>query len=203
MRFFLFFFFLILQTIPAFSSSFRILDKEKIHGYYRNGDFDKVILGLNGFLKSGKKCSPNDSAFLEKHLAVVYAANPTTRELGRYHMHKMLSINPNADLIDMFVGEEVDGVFEKVLKEFSLSQAKVIDSTARKDPNPVPAPAQPRPPSNRTLIATEENNPTWNQASTWIGGGAAIALVAASLFYSSMQKESSDKTYVVPAIAAQ
>jgi hypothetical protein len=109
----------------ALAAPNRGLDLEKIHAQYRNGDFDKVIKDLDGFLKSGRKCPRSDSLFLEKHLAVVYAANPATRELGRYHMHKLLDLSPSAEILDMFVGEEVDNVFEKVRKEHALSKGVV------------------------------------------------------------------------------
>ncbi|HKP94351.1 MAG TPA: hypothetical protein VJ385_01220, partial [Fibrobacteria bacterium] len=101
----------------------RALDQVRIHANYHDGEFDKVIKELEAFLKSGRACAPAESVFLEKHLAVVYAANPGTRELGRYHMFRLLDLAPGSDLLDMFVGEEVDAVFEKVRKEYSLRTA--------------------------------------------------------------------------------
>jgi hypothetical protein len=38
-------------------------------------------------------------------------------------MHRLLDLEPRADLIDMYIGEEVDGVFEKVRKEHALRAA--------------------------------------------------------------------------------
>src|SRR4051812_15022859 len=93
-----------LCAFRAAAAPARPLDQGRIHSNYHNGDFDKVIRELEGFLKSGKPCPRADSLFLEKHLAVVYAANPGTRELGRYHMFRMLDLAPGSDLLDMFVG---------------------------------------------------------------------------------------------------
>jgi hypothetical protein len=135
----------------------KALDQSRIHAFYHDGEFDKVIQALEAFSKSGKTCSSGDSVFLEKHLAVVYAANPGTRELGRYHMFRMLDIAPGADLLDMFVGEEVDGVFDKVRKEHALRlaakrgaksetvQSRPASMTASWDALPESAPAPSKP----------------------------------------------------------
>ena len=96
------------------------LDQARIHSYYTDGEFDKVIKDLEAFSKSRRACTHAESVFVEKHLSVVYAAHPGTRELGRYHMYRLLDLSPGSDLLDMFVGEEVGGVFEKVGKEYAL-----------------------------------------------------------------------------------
>jgi hypothetical protein len=96
------------------------LDCARVHADYQNGDFEKAIRSLETFIKSGRPCPRADSVFIAKHLAVIYASNPDTRERGRYYMLRMLDMAPDADLLDMFVGEEVDGVFGKVRREFDL-----------------------------------------------------------------------------------
>lgn len=191
----------------------RSFDLERIHGEYRNGDFDKVIQDLTRFLKSGRKCLRSDSIFLEKHLAVVYAANPATRELGRYHMHQLLDISSSADLIDMFVGEEVDYVFEKVRKEHFLTA--VVPNPQRPQPKTalvLPAPIQvktetlpvaaPTPSvAEVPLVSGKESDGTWSDTAVLIGAGTALALVAFTLYYSASPKETPSKTYVIPAAA--
>lgn len=131
----------------------RGLDQRLIHGYYNDGEFDRVISVLTDYGK-GCQCTRQDSVFAEKHLAVVYAANPSTRELGRYHMFLMLDLAPGTDLLDMFVGEEVDAVFEKVRKEHTVrAVAKKPDAKrpvasaflASRWAAPRPAPAKPAP----------------------------------------------------------
>ncbi|MDB5051706.1 MAG: hypothetical protein JWO30_4777 [Fibrobacteres bacterium] len=280
----------------------RPLDQGRIRSYYHDGEFDKVIKDLEGFLKSGKSCPSADSLFIEKHLAVVYAANPGTRELGRYHMFRMLDLAPGSDLLDMFVGEEVDAVFEKVRKEYSLRTAakkpapaavakaaaplpsapkvaarqpiraplpaaKPVRAAAAPVPakpawetaaaipvaakssweNPgagkpkpvretVPAPAPAKPswdsfvPKTAGAPAPAGSTPNlsgqtaasgsgtatsgsrqdavefhsssasaWKEPGLWIGGGAALAVVAFTLFYSGSSHAPDSKTYFVPA----
>jgi hypothetical protein len=100
-------------------------DRDRVHADYEGGDFDRVIRALERFRDSGRPCGRADSLFMEKHLGVVYAANPATRERGRYHFLRMLAIEPGADLLDMFVGDEVDGIFGKVRREFALTGASM------------------------------------------------------------------------------
>ena len=38
-----------------------------------------------------------------KHLAVVYTANPQTREKGKYFMRRLPALLPTAKLVDMYV----------------------------------------------------------------------------------------------------
>lgn len=130
----------------------RPLDRARVHGLYQDGEFEKVVGELASYGKGACACTRDDSVFAEKHLAVVLAANPVTRELGRYHMHRLLELAPRADLLDMYIGEEVDGVFEKVRKEHALREADpapkpgaVRKPGAEDRPSPRAAAAQPAP----------------------------------------------------------
>lgn len=132
------------HTLFAAPSPARPFDRGRIHADYQAGDFEKVIAVLEKFSDTGRRCSREDSVFLEKHLAVVYAADPKTRELGRYHMFRMLSLEPASDMLDMFVGEEVDRIFEKVRKEFAVARAGAGPAAANRaaaNPTSVTAPA--------------------------------------------------------------
>lgn len=125
------------------------LDRARVHGLYQEGEFEKLVRELSAYGKGECSCTRDDSAFAEKHLAVVLAANPSTRELGRYHMFRLLDLSPHADLLDMYVGEEVDGVFEKVRKEHDLRAAdakppakpRIPAHAAAPAPDPIPDPA--------------------------------------------------------------
>lgn len=260
------------------------IDQARIHAYYTDGEFDKVTKDLEAFVKSRRACTHAESVFVEKHLSVVYAAHPGTRELGRYHMYRLLDLAPGSDLLDMFVGEEVGGVFDKVGKEYALrNPSKAVaqkpaapaakSASAAKPPaasnanaranakaQPVPAsaaakaaipadnrilamvnarpplpasetrpaasavaparrtPVSYRLPAPRSAPAAEKRTasrdsglpakdpaarPAWKEPGLWIGGGAAFAVVAFTLFYSGSDDAPAGKTYVVPANAAR
>ena len=265
--------FLLLACVGAVPASARALDQSRVHGYYHDGEFDKVIKELEAYQKAGP-CARAESLFIEKHLAVVYAANPTTRELGRYHMYRMLDLQPEVDLLDMFVGEEVDGVFDKVRKEHVLRSGtkapavasapaakataaplsikpaaapqlpKPVVATPQPNRPPVAATPAPRPPlaiasrpapqprpaqypsarprlrpatpataaaavkavpgAPEKPVAEAAVKPAWKEPGLWVGGGAALAVVAITLFYSGDKAQPTpSKVYVVPATASK
>ncbi len=110
----------------AFAAPRRSLDRVRIHALYHDGEFERILRELEPYGKGQCACAKDDSIFAEKHLAVVLAAAPATRELGRYHMFRLLDLSPRADLLDMYVGEEVDAVFDKVRKEHDLRASDTL-----------------------------------------------------------------------------
>ena len=91
------------------------LDQKRIHALYNDGDFDAVVSALEAFVRRSGGYPRADSVFVAKHLAVVYSANPATREKGKYYMYQLLELLPSAKLVDMYVSDEIDRIFEKVL----------------------------------------------------------------------------------------
>src|SRR5258706_13380272 len=76
------------------------LDQKKVHGVYSEGDFDLVVSMIDVFTRSNPTCSKSDSVFIAKHLAVIYTANPATREMGKNYMFKLLDLLPSAKIVD-------------------------------------------------------------------------------------------------------
>jgi hypothetical protein len=185
---------------PAPASHPTGLDQKKIHSDYNDGNFEKVTAALEGFMATHKTYSFEDSIFIAKHLAVVYTANPETREKGKYYMYRLLALLPSAKLVDMYVSDEIDRIFEKVREEFMARQQSFGVDTARvsvpaKSPTregreaasgPVPAP-----------VGREESN---SHKTTYlvVGGTAVVALGIAAYFVFSATPKNTDKTYVVP-----
>ncbi|HLP40369.1 MAG TPA: hypothetical protein VK465_02575 [Fibrobacteria bacterium] len=101
-------------SVPARDS----LDRSRIHAEYGDGNFEIVIQVLEEFRGTHKDIARVDSLFMAKYLGVVYASNPATREKGKYWLYRMLQMEPTSDLVDMYVGEQVDRTFEKVRQEF-------------------------------------------------------------------------------------
>jgi hypothetical protein len=170
------------------------LNQQKIHYDYNNGDFDAVDKAILGFLKKNPIHSREDSVFIAKHLAVIYAANPKTREKGRYYMFRLLDLVPTARIVDMFVSEEIDRIFEKVKEERETQRA----GTASAAPAPEPAPAAP--------VAAVASAPASGAASGrsrnfkyWVAGGVGAAAVGLALIYFANQDpvREPDKVYVV------
>lgn len=165
---------LLLCLGTAWAAPRRALDRVRIHALYHDGEFERILRELEPYGKGQCACAKDDSIFAEKHLAVVLAAAPATRELGRYHMFRLLDLSPRADLLDMYVGDEVDAVFEKVRKEHALRAA---DPAAAKAPARSMAingaPASPAAPASKAAPAAPSSGPAYSDA--WAKAAASGA----------------------------
>ncbi len=143
------------------------LDQVRIHDLYNNGDFEPVITVLESFTRTHPSFSNSDSVFIAKHLAVVYSANPDTREKGKYYMFRLLELVPSAKLVDMFVSEEVDRIFDKVREEFLTRQHAFGVDTSRID-----LPDRPRHGGTAVEASGKSHTLVW---ASLAGGGALLA----------------------------
>jgi hypothetical protein len=196
---------------PAGSPADR-LDQKRIHADYNEGNFEKVIASLEGFMASRKTYPLDDSVFIAKHLAVVYTANPATREKGKYYMYRLLAMLPSAKLVDMYVSDEIDRIFDKVREEFMARQKSFGVDTARvtvparspsrdshdaalaQTPPPAQASGRSRP------AAAEDRKPASGHKAVYLaaGGTALVALGIAAYFVFSDSPKTTERTYVVP-----
>lgn len=159
------------------------IDTARVHALYLDGDFDQAIRHLETALKGRRPLSHGDSVFAFKHLGVMYAATPATREKGRYYMLQLISIEPTAKILDMYASDMIYLIFRNVQEEYESKRGKAIgaapaaDTVAattaapRKDSLPAPAPiaATPSRDRKRTLY--------------WVAGGAAVAAGAMGLVF--------------------
>lgn len=176
-----------------------ILDRDRIHADYNNGEFDQVEKELEGFRSRNNSYSHDDSVFIAKHLAVVYAANPQTREKGRYYMFRLLELLPSAKIVDMFVSEEIDRIFDKVKEEF-LAKQHALGKTPTKTAYQTPETIQPtKTPENQKPVGkTRVKEEKSSGAGYWMAGGVGLVAVgAAAYFMLSQEKAPEDKIYVV------
>lgn len=94
------------------------LDIKRVHAEYGDGNFETVVQILEDFRAKHDHYRLRDSVLVAKYLGVVFAANPDSREKGKYWLYKMLQMDPTEDLVDLYVGEEVEHTFDKVRQEF-------------------------------------------------------------------------------------
>jgi hypothetical protein len=192
---------------PAPSGS--VLDQKAIHNAYNEGDFDKVTKLIETFTKANKTYSRNDSIFIAKHLAVVYSANPQTREKGKYYMYRLLEMMPSAELVDMFVSDEIDRIFEKVRKEFVARQKGFgVDSTQISSPEKPAtgsaahaeqaAAAQPAagPSKEYQEAARPEKESFWKRKGMWVAGGVGL-VTAGTVIYFILASDDSPSTHTI------
>jgi hypothetical protein len=171
----------------ADSSQARALDKERIHGYYSEGSFELVTGALEDFLRRNRAYAREDSLFIYKHLGVVYAAGTASREKGRYYMLRLLETDSAANLEDMYVGDEIQGVFGKVKAEFDLRQANLAMQKSRQpalkpeskpDSGPAATPRAEAPRGKAAPAMRRRSN-----AGFWIVTGAGLVATGAIAYY--------------------
>ena len=93
------------------------LDQKAVHDAYVNGDFESVLARIEAFRKENPDHSRDDSIFIARHLAVVLAADPRTVEAGKYWMHRLLLLSPQADLSGMYASEAIERMFGEMKEE--------------------------------------------------------------------------------------
>jgi hypothetical protein len=201
-------------SAPSAQYARDVLDQKRIHSDYNEGNFERVVSTLEGFMSRNKTYSLEDSIFIAKHLAVVYSANPETREKGKYYMFRLLAMVPSAKLIDMFVSDEIDRIFDKVREEFLARQKSFgVDSTQMS----LPAKSPVNQSATATAAAADKTDAAQDPAPRPVGresdggsrrkakpiffvaGGAAIVAVGvtAYLMMSDSPKQT-EKTYDIP-----
>jgi hypothetical protein len=165
------------------------INQKKAHEDYNNGDFESVIVALEGFMKRNRTWSHADSVFIAKHLAVVYSANPTTREKGKYYMYKLLELLPSAKLVDMYVSDEIDRIFEKVKEEFLVRRKSLGGDSAQAGisqsaPAGVGREQSPASPPERSGPAPQAARSRHGMKSAyWIAGGTGVVVVGLLGYY--------------------
>lgn len=198
----------------AFSYAFAqqsALNKDQVRSYYNDGNFEQAVQELKSFIKANETYSREDSIFVAKNFAVMYTANPEKRELGKYYMHALLKLMPAADLVDMYVSDEIDRIFDKVRKEFlamhnqnqppapessDSAAAPPAQTTAAAPPSPTPQTSPPEPEVSSTSDEpaqkpeTSRGSESGGNRKLWIFGGVAgAAVVVAAIFLITGEEE--------------
>ncbi len=155
------------------------MDTAKLHATYLDGDFDQAIHVMESALKNKKNpITHADSVFIFKHLGVMYAATPATREKGRYYMAQLIYIEPTAKILDMYASDMIYLIFRNVQEEFANKHPNVANPVAAVDTTPKPV-VETRP---APVPVAQAASPRRNKA-YWITGGAVVAVGAIGLVY--------------------
>lgn len=177
-----------------------LLDQKGIHAAYNEGDFENVMKDIETFTSTHATYSHSDSIFIAKHLAVVYSANPGTREKGKYFMFRLLELLPSAKLVDMFVSDEIDRIFEKVREEYITRQKAFGVEETEMLPRRAPATTQAAPEAGGAAASVKPAPKSGSGKALWIASGAVLTTVgvAAVYFLAIADNPKEDKVYDVP-----
>jgi hypothetical protein len=157
-----------------------VMDTAALHATYLDGDFDKAIRVMEAALKNKKNpVSHADSVFIFKHLGVMYAATPATREKGRYYMAQLIYIEPTAKILDMYASDMIYLIFRNVQEEFANKHPNVaIPAAAAVDSAPKPQ----APPPEAKPAPVARGSGSGRKTVYWVAGGA-VALGAVGLLF--------------------
>ena len=186
---------LVLLCPAAWADSAAALDQTNIHALYNDGDFEKVLKVIDTYTHEHKTYSREDSIFIAKHLAVIYSADPKRREKGKFYMYRLLELVPSAQLVDMYVSDEIDRIFDKVRVDFLTRQKSFgVDSTKVSIPEKAPV----RDSAVAAAPAAKPKSKRKVPVGYWIAGGAGVVVAGALTIHLLQEQErGSDLTYSV------
>ena len=166
---------LCLRPILAEEKEVLPLPKQHILQAYKDGELDSVVMYIRLSRPKPVFLNTEDSILAFKCLGVIYSADSTNREKGRYYFNQLLRLNPSATITDFFPGEKVRQIFKEVRDEFFEVNPKMAIQVAPVAP----------PPKTDTTIARAAPSSSPRQPSRiwwWVGGGAAIAAGGAAAY---------------------
>lgn len=120
------------------------LNQLGIHHLYLDGEFAQAIDAIQEFQDDQAEYSRSDSVFIAKYLAVMYSADPSTKEKGKYWMRRLLKFDPETRLYDMFISDGIKETFQWVRSEYFQEEEerkRKVPALAVPPPRPDSAPA--------------------------------------------------------------
>ncbi len=158
------------------------LDSLKIHSLYMDGEFDTAIAILEANLKEPRQYRHDDSVFIFKHLGVMYAAQFDTREKGKYYMHRLLTVEPTAKIMDMYASDMIYMIFRNIQEEYEQNRAYMaMQGRGRSGGDSLTAGSGPRAKKDSSGPAGRGEAPRVSGGKKWVWGGVAVATVAAGV----------------------
>jgi hypothetical protein len=184
---------LLLPTLASAAKSTAPLNQEAVHRYYSDGDFDPAIALLEDFQKTHSRYTHEESLTVYKYLGVMYCADQKTREKGKTYFYKLLKVDPNAKILDMYVSIMVQEIFKGTLEELMgqqtdrqpSSSASASTSTSTSGKNAVASDKlgdktdDKAPHKDSQTALKEDDKHTWY----WWAGGVGLAAGIAGGYY--------------------
>ncbi len=172
---------LLLATLPCLAleglKADGSLDKEAISRFYFEGDFERALQPLESFRSSQRAYAKEDSLFLYKYLAVIYASRPETQNKGESYMYQLLRVQPSAHLHDMYISDKIEGIFATVKERYEKQQLLAKERAGHANPSEPKAPPTEKQPNNRKKWAL------------WTLGGVGVAGAVATYVILSQEPE--------------
>ncbi len=166
------------KSAPIYKPTPGHLDSIKVHKLYLDGEFDQAIEILNATLKEKRTLAHGDSAFIFKHLGVMYAANYETREKGKYFMNQLLLVEPSAVILDMYASDMIYMIFKNIQDEFASNRMR-NNIVKASNTSEVPEAGNTASSNGKSRKGSSEHSNTIY----WVGAGAAAVAVGVVAYF--------------------
>ncbi len=162
------------------------LDHELIKRMYYEAEFALVSQALENFLASSNNPSREDRIFAYKYLSVINASSENTRQRAESYMYQLLRLNPEIDLIDLYISEHIESIFNKVKDRFvRMEQLNPGQATPQEDTLAITSPAEPV-----QKVAGNNAPGRW----VWYAAGGAGLVAAITLYAFSLDEPDNTPT---------
>ena len=163
----------------ASARSIKPLPVQQLESAYKNGDLDSVVF----FIKMGRTLpvflNRGDSLTAFKYLGIIYSADASTREKGRYYFNQLFRLDAKASITDMLPGENARMTFKEAREEYFELHPNLAQPA-----DPMPAPAMPEPAAQEAIagpapfaVPAEKRSYKW----AWVTGGVVAAGAATAI----------------------
>jgi hypothetical protein len=104
------------------------LDMAQLATRYKDGDFEQLQDVLEAYVKQTKRADTNSKndeewVFAYKYLGVTYASDSASTSKAETYFHKLFSLAPNTEILDLYVSNRIQLVFDRVKREYQQRQA--------------------------------------------------------------------------------
>jgi hypothetical protein len=100
------------------------LEQREIKSLYMSGKVDSAAVLIETFQSVNPVFGREDSVFISKFLSVIYAAQPEKTGIARDYMRRLLTLDPKAEIGDMFASDEVDTLFQRTKRALALANGR-------------------------------------------------------------------------------
>jgi hypothetical protein len=189
---------LLLPALACAAAATLPLDQQAVRSYYGDGDFGPAISLLEDFQKTHSRFTREESLMVYKFLGVMYCADQSTREKGKTYFYKLLQVDPQAKILDMYVSIMVQEIFRSTLDELMGEQSQrpsgqrtaAVSGMGATDAAKSAGPASNPEPTGTQPALERPKRPAWY----WWAGGVGLAAGAAGGFYLYAQSSHNSST---------
>jgi hypothetical protein len=153
------------------------VDTNAIHDTYLDGDFERATAQLERALNEKALRSHSDSVFAFKHLGVMNAANPETREKGKYYMVQLLNLEPSIKILDMYASDMIYMIFKNIQDEFDATRMR-LDRAEKNWKG-----SQDAQPVSKTPPPKDDSKPSESHTLAWVGAGTAVVAAGVAAYF--------------------